>query len=166
MVKSLDEFKTQGTIKELAPIEAEQYHSFLETTYKDNIAASEFLLLKFPRWSIISGYYAMHDISKLYLAKNFNLKFSKPEVHAAVIQALREFVKRKDILELIKKAEEEFNQIISLHLALLQGKEEREKSQYYISTSIKPKIGLEKASYFLTKLVEPYIKIIEELIKK
>jgi len=161
---NLEEFKRQGTIKDLTPHEREHYISFLDTTYDDNVRASEFLLVKFPRWSIIAGYYAMHDISKLYLAKKHNFKCSQPNVHAGVIQALRELVKRKDILTLLEKAEKEYDQIISLHLALLQGKDEREKSQYYTSDSVKPSIALEKASYFLEKLVKPYLKLVKELI--
>lgn len=165
MVKNIEEYKKLGTIKDLSPIEKSEYIYFLETTYKDNLKASDYLVIKFPRWSIISGYYAMHDISKLYFANRYNLKFSQPQVHSAVIQAFREFVKRKDILGLIEKAEKEYEEIISLHLALLQGKSEREKSQYYTSASVKPKVTMEKASYFLEKLVKPYLKLIKELIK-
>lgn len=164
MVKTLKDYKEQGTVKDLIPSERQYYTSFLETTYNDNIKASEYLLIKFPRWSIISGYYAMHDISKLYLAKKYNFRFSQPQVHIAVIQALREFVKRKDIIGLIEKADREFNHIISLHLALMQGKEEREKSQYYTSVSVKPEVALEKASYFLERLAKPYLKLIRELM--
>lgn len=164
MVKNLEEYKGLGSIKDLPPSESEQYIEFLNSTYNDNLKASEFLLIKFPRWSIITGYYTMHDISKLFLAKKYNFKLSKPFVHAATIQALRELVKRKEILTLIEKAEKEYDQIITLHFALLQGKDEREKSQYYISSNIKPNIAIEKASFFLERLVKPYIKIINKLI--
>jgi len=165
MVKTLENYKEQGSVRDLTPNEKEYYIPFLETTCKDNVRASEYLLIKFPRWSIIAGYYAMHDVSKLYLGKKYNLKFTQPQVHAAVIQALREFVKRKDIISLIEKAGQEYDQIISLHLALLQGKEEREKSQYYTSVSVKPEVSIRKSSYFLEKLVKAYIKLIEELMK-
>ena len=163
MVK-LEGYRKQGTIRDLAPNERQAYISFLETTYIDNVKASEFMLIKFPRWSIIAGYYAMHDISKLFLAKKYDLKCSPPNVHAGVIQALRELVKRRDIISLLEKAEREYDQIISLHLALLQGKDEREKSQYYTSDAVKPSVALEKASYFLEKLVKPYIKLVEKLL--
>ncbi|OGM03143.1 hypothetical protein A3K72_00420 [Candidatus Woesearchaeota archaeon RBG_13_36_6] len=165
MVKSLQGYREQGTVRDLTPQEKGYYQTFLETTYKDNLKASDFLLVKFPRWSIISGYYTMHDISKLYLAKQFNLKFSQPEVHGAVIQTLRELVKRKDILELIEEANEEYENIISLHLSLKQGKEEREKTQYYTSETIKAEVNLQKGSYFLERLVKPYIKLVEKLMK-
>ena len=108
----------------------------------------------------------MHDISKLFLARKYNLKLGSPNVHAAVIQALREFVKRKDILSLLDKAEKEYDSIISLHLALLQGRDEREKSQYYTSEKVHAKISLEKASYFLENLVKPYTKLVMGIIKE
>ena len=162
---NLDYYRKEGGVKDLVPNEKEQYISFLNVTYEDNLKASEFLLIKFPRWCIISGYYAMHDISKLYLARRYGLKFSQPKVHAAVIQALRELVKKEDIIKLMEKAEEEYDEIISLHLALIRGRDEREKSQYYTSSSITPEVAVQKASYFLEKLVKPYIKIIRKMVK-
>lgn len=165
MVKKIDEYKTIGTIRDLAPNEKESYIAFLSATCKDNIEASEFNLLKYPRWSIIAGYYAMHDISKLILAKKFGLKLTMPNVHAGVIQALRELIKRDDILKYMEKAERQYSDIISLHFALQLGKDEREKSQYYTSESINPKASIEKASYFFENLVKPYIKLIETMLK-
>jgi hypothetical protein len=164
MVKTLYEFRAQGTITDLGPIEKGPYTSFLGITYQDNVKASEFLLVKFPRWSIIAGYYAMHDITKLFLAKQYSLKLSRPEVHAATIQALRELIKRKDIISLLEKAEDEYDQIISLHLALLQAKDEREKTQYYTSEKKEAAVNMQKASYFLEKLVKPYLKLVKELM--
>lgn len=160
---SIEEYRQKGTIKDINPNEKQQYLNFLNDTYKDNVKASEFLLLKFPRWSIISGYYAMHDISKLFLGKNYNLKLNAPSVHVATIQALRELIKRTDILELMKQAEKEYDQIISLHLALLQGKDQREKSQYY--TLQKVETTIQQASFFLEKIVKPYLQLLEELTK-
>ncbi len=166
MVKELEDYRSQGTIKDIPPNEKKQYFTFLETAYKDDAEASEYLLIKHPRWSIIAGYYAMHDISKLYLAKKYNLKFSQPQAHAGVVSALRFYVKRKDILDLIEKAEKAYDEIISLHLALLQGKDEREKSQYYTSATASPEVSMQKASYFLENLVKPYLKLVEKLMKK
>jgi hypothetical protein len=163
MVKTLEEYRKAGTVRDLAPNEKEAYFGFLSITYKDNLAASEFNMLKHPRWSIIAGYYAMHDASKLFLARKFGLKLTMPNIHAGVIQCLRELVNRKDILEYLEKAEGEYKEIISLHLAMQQGKDEREKSQYYISEIITPEISIQKASYFLENLVKPYVKIIEEM---
>lgn len=160
---NIQEYRKKGTIKDITPNEKQQYLEFLNNIYQDNVKASEFLLLKFPRWSIISGYYAMHDISKLFLGKNYNLKLGQPSVHSATIQALRELIKRKDILDLMQKAEKEYDQIISSHLALLQGKDQREKSQYY--TLQKTETTIQKASYFLEKIVKPYLKLVEELLK-
>jgi len=165
MVKCLKDYKEQGTVKDITPEEKEYYEKFLEENYKDNMVASEYLAIKHPRWSVISGYYAMHDVSKLYLAKQFNLKFSFPEIHAAVIQALRELVDNKKVLELISKAEEEYEEIINLHLTLRRGKDEREKTQYYKSIETNSKVPMQKSSYFIEKLVKPYIKLVEDLMK-
>lgn len=164
MVKSLNDYKIQDSITELTPQEKTYCQQFLQYTYKDNIETSELLLIKHARWSIIAAYYAMHDVSKLYLAKKFNLKFSNPEIHAAVIQAMRELVKRKDILELIENAREEYSEIISLHLTLLRGKKERAKTQYYTDQTIGPEVAMQKASYFLEKLAKPYLKLVEKLL--
>ena len=165
MVKTINDYRNQGSVIDLTPQEKSYCEEFLKFTYRDNIVAAEFNLIKHPRWCITAGYYAMHDVSKLYLAKKFNLKFSNPEIHAAIIQALRELVKRKDILHLIENAEEEYSEIISLHLSLLLGKKERAKTQYYTNETINPEVAIQKASYFLEKIAKPYIKIVEELMK-
>jgi len=162
---NIQDFRDLGTIKDLPPNEKEQYVKFLETTYKENLQAAEYLLIKFPRWSIITGYYAMHDITKLFLGKKYGLKLSAPQIHSAAITCLKELTKRKDILELLKKAEQEYEEITSLHYALIKGKEEREKSQYYTNEAVTAKVAIQKASYFLEKLVKPYKKLILELMK-
>jgi hypothetical protein len=82
---TLNDFREKGSVKDLLPNEREDYFKYLNFTYIDNLKASDFNILKFPRWSIISGYYAMHDIAKLFLGKKYNLKLSFPNVHAATI---------------------------------------------------------------------------------
>lgn len=165
MVKLLIDYRAQGSVRDITPQEKEYYERFLQYTYKDNMAAADFLLLKHPRWAIISSYYAMHDASKLFLAEKFNIKFSNPEIHSAVIQALRELVQRKDIVHLIETADEEYSEIITLHLALFRGKKERAKTQYYTPDTTSPEVSLQKASYFIEKLAMPFIKIVEQLRK-
>lgn len=159
MVKTITYYKELGSIKELLPNEKEDYFTYLSSTYKDNTKASEYNLLKFPRWSIIAGYYAMHDIAKLFLGKNYNLKLTSPYVHAATIQSLRELVKKEDLIKYLEEAEKEIN---SLHRTLYKGKEEREKTEYY--SLDRPEINLKRASYFLDNIVLHFIKIIEGMI--
>lgn len=165
MVRTMQAYRELGSIRDLTPAEAAQYLEFLRFAYKDDLSTSSELLIKHPRWSIISGYYAMHNISKIYLAKEFNLKFSKPHIHSAVIQALRELGNKEEILELILSAKKEYKSIINLHLTLLQAKDEREKTQYYISEQKNPKVNPQRAAYFLENLCKPYIIIMEKLIE-
>ena len=40
-----------------------------------------------------------------------------------------------------------------------------EKKQYYTSAATSPEVSMQKASYFLEKLVKPYLKLVEELMK-
>ena len=157
MVK-INDFRQKGSIKDLLRSEKEDYFEYLQFTYKDNLNASEFNLIKFPRWSIISGYYAMHDLAKLFLGKKFELKLSSPNVHAATIQALRELVKRKDIIKYMEEAESYFE----LHRSLIKGREEREKTQYYSLN--KANINIQRATYFFENIVLPFVKILEGMI--
>lgn len=101
MVKIETLFK-EGKIRRISEIELERYTNFFQNSYGDNLEHSKAVLDKFPRWSIISGYYAMHDITKLLLAEKFRIKVEL-EVHATTIKVLRELVKNKGILNLMEK---------------------------------------------------------------
>jgi hypothetical protein len=157
VVKLID-FRKKGSIKDLLLNEKEDYINYLSFTYKDNLKASEYNLIKFPRWSIIAGYYAMHDLAKLYLGINFQLKLSSPNIHAATIQALRELVKRKDIIKYLEEAQNYFE----LHRSLMKGKEEREKTQYY--SLDRNEVNIKRTSYFFDNVINPFINILEGMI--
>lgn len=159
-MKNLDNFKKQGTVKELIPQERKQYEQFLLRTYQENFKVSKQLLSISSRWSIIAGYYAMHDISKLLLAKNFNLKISQPSAHVGVIQAIKELINKEEIIILLEKAESE---IETLHGALIEARSEREKSQYYHASNSLKNIS-KKANNFHKLIVEPFIKLVESLL--
>lgn len=163
-IKTYEDYLESGTIKTIDILEKKDIIEFLSQTYQDNLQASLFNLEKFPRWSIISGYYAMHDISKLYLAIKYELKFTKPSVHDALIKALKKLISKKDILDLIDKGNEEFIKIQRLDYFLAKGKYHREKTQYYTSKSYLKLEVVEIAKHFLEQIVKPYIKIIEEMI--
>jgi len=85
---------------------------------------------KFPRWSIISGYYAMHNIAKLFLAKKFRIKILK-EVHSTTIKVMRIVSERKDLVKLLEIGYREFKKLIE---ELEVVKRERVKVQYYKGT--------------------------------
>ena len=147
-------------VSKLNELEIERYVNFFDNSYKDNLEHSKAIVQSFPRWSIISGYYAMHDITKLLLAKIFRIKIEL-EVHATTIKVLDELIKNKEILSLIKKGYEEF---ISLANDLAEAKKERVKTQYYTGTEFMKEQYKERANEFLKDTVLPYIEKIKGLL--
>lgn len=151
----------EGKISRISEIELERYINFFENSYKDNLEHSEANVEKFPRWSIISGYYAMHDITKLLLAKKYRIKIEF-EVHATTIKVLREFIKNKEILKLIEEGYKEF---LTLAQDLDEAKKERIKTQYYTGTQYMHEEYKKRAKDFYEKTVLKYLEKINELLK-
>ena len=75
----------EGKVSKIKETELQRYIEFFTESYKDNLNHAEYTLESHPRWSIISGYYAMHDISKLLIAKIYRLKINS-EVHSTTIK--------------------------------------------------------------------------------
>ncbi len=150
----------EGKISKIREFEIDRYTNFFENSYRDNLEHSKSNQNAFPRWSIISGYYAMHDITKLLLAKQFRIKIEL-EVHATTIKVLRELIKNKEILALI---EEGYRQFISLANDLAEAKKERTKAQYYTGTAFMKEVFQKKSENFLKTTVEPYIQRITKLL--
>jgi len=151
----------EGKISKINELELSRYVNFFDNSYKDNLNHCKSNIESFSRWGIISGYYAMHDITKLLLAKRFGIKIEL-EVHATTIKVLDELIKNKEILTLIKKGYEEF---ISLANDLAEAKKDRVKVQYYTGTSFMKEQYKESANKFLIEVVEPYLEKIKELLK-
>lgn len=159
----------------LAATEQESYIDFHRRAFEEDLKHAEKNLLEFPRWSIISGYYAMHDVTKLFLAKRYNIKLSSPEIHAKAIKALEEFVRddelKKKLMELLREANDMFYSAERLKERILpvllrRGKQERAKHQYYTEDYTKKSaVDAKKGSYFLEKIVKPYIKLIKGLME-
>jgi hypothetical protein len=116
---SIETLMKEGKVSRIKELEVERYVNFFESSSKDNLEHSKATIKTFPRWSIISGYYAMHDITKLLIAKKFRLKIEL-EVHATTIKVLRVLLKDREIIELIEKGYKEF---ISLANDLAEAKE-------------------------------------------
>lgn len=155
-----------GSIKDLEATDKIFYLSFLKKSYKEDLAHSKTVLLSSPKWSIISGYYAMHNITKYYLALKYNKKIDLPDVHEATINASKELIKNNEIKNLIETAIFEFEEIIPIYYSLVSAKKERKNLQYYSNNSNKiDNLTLEKANYFLNNIVEKYIELIELLIE-
>ena len=162
----------------LADIEKPTYIYFYTWAYKDDLELAQHVLEKSPRWSIIIGYYAMHDISKLYLGKVHNKKVSGENVHAKTIRVLKgcieeEQTKNKIIGELEKAREKyelfaEGDEAVIIDI-LKQAKEERSKHQYYqdrFSDSVFSDKVKEEAKGFLDEIAKPFIQFMEGLMKE
>ena len=159
MVK-IDTLILEGKVSKIKDLEIVRYENFFESSYKDNLEHSKFVKTAFPRWSIISGYYAMHDITKLLLAKKFRLKI-EIEVHATTIKVLAELVKNREITDLIEKGYKEF---IFLANDLSEAKKERVKVQYYTGTEFMKTEYAKRAEEFLKTTVEIYVEKIRGLL--
>ena len=151
----------EGKISKINELEISRYVNFFENSYKDNLEHSKENIGKFPRWAIISGYYAMHDITKLLLAKKFRIKVEL-EVHSTTIKVLRELIRSKEILNLIEKG---YNEFLSLAKDLAEAKDERVKVQYYTGTKFMQEEYTKRATEFYQSLVLIYLEKIKELIK-
>jgi len=157
--------------EDLPEVEKESWIEFHENAYKDDLKHTEKDLMEFPRWSIISGYYAMHNITKLYLGKNHNVKIVGENIHSKTLKALSKFIQNKQekekVIRLLKKAEISFFNILRLEektlpLMLRKGKTERGKTQYYSKDF--SDINSQRSVYFLDNIVKPYIKIMEGML--
>jgi len=159
----------------LSPAERENYLSFHATAYLDDLKHAEDVALKFPRWSIISGYYAMRDVTKLFLAVKFAIKISSPSIHEKTLDALREKVQdaqiKKMLLKLLDEAKDIYFNTERLKEKVLpellkQGRQQRGQSQYYTEDYAEARqANSRKAVYFLDTFVKPYVGLIEGLLK-
>ena len=151
----------KGKISKIKEFELDRYKNFLESSYKNNIRHSKANLINFPRWSIISGYYSMHDITKLFLAIKFKVKIEK-EVHATAIILFKELVKDKELSNLINIGYKEF---LSLVQDLEEAKKERVKVQYYTNTEYLYQEYKKRAEDFYNRYSLNFITKIEKLLK-
>ncbi len=159
----------------LPATEKKNYLLFHESAFQEDVRHAEKNVFEFPRWSIISGYYSMHNCAKLFLAEKFNVKISSPEIHAKTIDALEYFVKdaevKKKLLLLLKDAKNMYYSAErlkekTLPVLLQRGKQERGKAQYYSEEyDEENKVNSQKAAYFLDAVVKPFIDLLMELRK-
>ncbi len=151
----------QGKIRRISELELERYLTFFENSYRDDLEHCKANLKTFPRWAIISGYYAMHDITKLLLAKKFRIKVDF-QVHATTIAVLREVVKNRDISGLMERGYREF---LSLASDLDEARRERVKVQYYTGTEFLRREYLKRAQEFYDSVVLEYLERLGGLVK-
>lgn len=158
-IEILEEERKISRIKET---ELERYVEFFTESYQDNLKHSESNIEPYPRWSIISGYYAMHDVSKLLIAKVYRLKIER-EVHATTIKVLRELLKDEETLKLIEEGYEEFQGLAD---ELNDAKKERVKVRYYTGTKFMKEKYKKRASEFHDHVVKKYVEKIKEILEK
>ena len=157
---SIEILMKEGKVSRIRELEVSRYVNFFENSSKDNLEHCKATIKTFPRWSVISGYYAMHDITKLLIAKKFRLKIEL-EVHATTIKVLRILIKDKDVTRLIEKGYREF---ISLANDLAEAKRQRTKAQYYTGTAFMRERFQKMSEEFLTGTVNPYMERIRKLL--
>ncbi|MEK6914587.1 MAG: hypothetical protein AABW83_02945 [Nanoarchaeota archaeon] len=158
---NIEKYIKNNFISKIVETELDRYINFFNNSYKDNLEHSKFVLNNFPRWSIISGYYAMHDITKLFLVKKFGIKIEN-KVHKTTIIIFKEIIEDKEILNLLELGYEEF---IKMANDLSEAKKERLKLQYYTGSEFMAKEYKKKADIFLNEVVNPFVSKLNKLIK-
>lgn len=158
-------------MRTLNEVEREIWINFHEFAYKDDLELCKKIINQHPRWSIISGYYAMHDITKLYLGKIHNIKISGLNTHKQTIDCLKKVLKdnenAKRIFSLLKFAEDKIEEIglEDVPYLLKIGKKERGRVQYYSKKVFADnKEYIEKAEKFVKDIVDVFIKIMEAML--
>lgn len=153
--------------------EKEIYVKWHDFAYKDDLESAELLIGEHPRNAIILGYYSMHNIAKKYLGDVFSIKIPQEDTHSITLKALKEKIQkevtRKRVIELMKKAQKEYEVFSKpkpelLSALLRYGRSERASHSYYQSKKeAEKKAGSEKAKDFINNIVKPFIKIMMEL---
>lgn len=151
----------KGIVKKIVETEIPRYTTFFTNSYKENLEHTKAVLKAFPRWSIISGYYAMHDITKLFLAEKFQIKIDT-KVHRTAIIIMEGITEDKELLELLKIAYEEFTKMAA---DLTEARSRRQKAQYYTGSEFMKEKYKEEAEAFLNNVVNPYLNKITSMIK-
>ena len=155
----LDYFIKKGLANKIVETELQRYTNFFTNSYNENLEHCKFVLSTFPRWSIISGYYAMHDITKLFLVEKFQIKIDA-KVHKTVIKIMETITKDKETLKLLKIGYEEFTKMAA---DLVEAKGHRQKAQYYTGSEFMKEKYRETAGDFLKNTVLPYLEKIKNL---
>lgn len=150
----------EGKVSKIPELELKRYLTFFEHSSVDNLAHAHAVLATFPRWSIISGYYAMHDRTKLLLARQFRLKMEL-EVHATAIKVLREVLHNPELTTLMEKGYKEF---LSMANDLADAKKERVNTQYFTGTVYSIEQYKQRAEIFVEETVIPFLVKINHLL--
>ncbi len=149
-------------ISKIVETELQRYLSFFEPSYKENRDCAKYLTEIFPHWSMIAGYYAMHDLTKLFLAKQFLIKVEL-KVHKTTIELMRIISRDKELLTLLQSGYEEF---LKMANDLAEAKQERIKAQYYTSSDFMKEKYKKKAAVFVKEIVSTYLNKLIDIMKE
>lgn len=158
-MKKIDYLLKTGKIKRILEQEKSRYLDFFSNSYKENLEHSKCSIKKFPRWSIISGYYAMHDIAKLFLADKFNIKVEF-NVHETTIEVFKELIKDKEIVKMLSLG---YKELLTLLNDLASARKQRTNAQYYTGAEYRKEKYKEDAKIFIFSTVIPFLNKIKEL---
>lgn len=157
-------------VTKLNEVERGFWIKFHDSAYKEDLSLAEKIVKEYPRWSIIAGYYAMHDLTKLYLGEVHNLKISGQNIHKQTIDELKRVIKDKEenkkIIKLLETAEREIKEIgtDSIPYLLVLGKKERGKAQYYSFSQTRNIDYSKKAEWFFNEIVKVFVGLMEKLL--
>lgn len=149
----IDDFITSGKISRINEFEKARYFGFYTVSYKDDLEHCRSVVETFPRWSIISGYYAMHDATKLFIARAYGFKIEE-DVHNTTIRLLTEILRDESLISLFESGYSEYRKMAS---ELYSAREERRRAQYYTGTSFADDYFRRRARKFHDDIVEPYL---------
>ena len=169
-----EELEAEGAISRFTAAEKERKGLYLEfhaQAYKEDLDIAESLKSASHRWSVTAAYYAMLNLTKLYLAKRHNLSIndrSHVAARLALARVLEEKGTRKRALELLEQAEKEFESFTaprrresSLPSMLSAGQKKRERASYYSHPP--PQRRREDLDSLFKGTVRPFISIMEKL---
>jgi len=158
-MKKIDYLLKNGRISKIIETEKPRYLNFFSHSYKENLEHCKFVLEDFPRWSIISGYYAMHDIAKLFLADKFSIKIEF-NVHETTILVLKGLIKDKEVIKMLNIGYSEFIKLLN---DLATARKQRTKAQYYTGTEFMKDKYRKEAQDFLNNTVFDFINKVKSI---
>lgn len=148
--------------------EKTDYKEWHKNRYNKDLFLAENIIDMDQSWSIIIGYYAMHNITKLFLATKNIYLIGGEHIHDQCIKELEkisytELKNLKDTLILLKEAKEKFDSLFlepkEWPVILKHAKFERSNANYYSNKDSS------EAKGFINEIVRPYISTFEKLIK-
>ena len=155
---------------QLAPYDREAYLMFHRLAYREDLELSRTLLARSPRWSIITGYYAMHNLAKLYLGAEHGIRITGEHIHESVVReldkALRHTSERKRLLDLLATADAAFKglqQPREVAELLERGRRNRSAANYYLREGSTAIVQMDQAKQFQDGVVKVFVAIMERM---